>query len=404
LNISAPTLSWSALLEKGVAGSMLDERIVFILGAGASQHAGAPLMSNFLSVARELAHERQLPAFDLVFSAINSLHHSQAKSEFDLENLEMVFGAFQMARRLGMLGNLSDREIENLPSAMSSVIASTLDEHVWYPADKEGWWPTEGYGALASMIRDLRVSRCSILTFNYDVALDYSLYAMGLKIDYGLDSDVRHADDGRLPVLKLHGSLNWSRCSTCKIIRPFEGRPVAHRTSEDRVLLRCSPHLSMSKHCDVATDVNPVVIPPTWEKASGHDELINVWRRAARELSRASHIIVLGYSMPESDMFFRYLYALGSIGDPMLRSFRVFDPNKEVHARFRGMLSSNAQKVFRPGTSGYFVDSINEIGKAFRAKPNYGQSDPNQASMVQRDNPNSRVPFSEGEPIVQADL
>jgi hypothetical protein len=190
-----------------------------------------------------------------------------------------------------------------LPSAMSSVIATTLDENVWYPADKEGWWPTEGYGALAAMIRDLKVSRCSILTFNYDVALDYSLYAMGLKIDYGLDSDVRHADDRRLQVLKLHGSLNWSRCSTCRLIRPLEGRPVAHRASKERVLLRCLPHLAMSKHCDVATDLTPVLVPPTWEKASGHDELVNVWRRAARELSQASHIIVIGYSMPESDMF-----------------------------------------------------------------------------------------------------
>src|SRR5437870_5176516 len=126
---------------------MQAERIVFILGAGASQHAGAPLMSNFLTHARELGHERQMPAFDLVFSAIDALHHSQAKSEFDLENLEAVFGAFQMARRLGMLGNLLEGEIDNLPYAMSSVIAATLDENVWYPADKEGWWPTEGYGA-----------------------------------------------------------------------------------------------------------------------------------------------------------------------------------------------------------------------------------------------------------------
>src|SRR5437868_12972550 len=100
---------------------MQEERIVFILGAGASKHAGAPLMSEFLSVARDLGHERPLPAFELVFRAIDCLHRSQAKSEFDLENLETVFGAFQMARRLGMLGNLTDQEIENLPFAMSSV-------------------------------------------------------------------------------------------------------------------------------------------------------------------------------------------------------------------------------------------------------------------------------------------
>lgn len=54
-------------------------------------------------------------------------------------------------------------------------------------------------------------------------------------------------------------------------------------------------------------------------------QLQSVWARAAKELSEALEIYVVGYSYPRSDAFFRYLYALGTVGGPVLRKFWVFD-------------------------------------------------------------------------------
>ena len=52
-------------------------RIVFILGAGASRHAAAPLMADFIERAEELRPQIQdqywLNAVNLVFKAINAL-------------------------------------------------------------------------------------------------------------------------------------------------------------------------------------------------------------------------------------------------------------------------------------------------------------------------------------------
>jgi hypothetical protein len=54
-------------------------------------------------------------------------------------------------------------------------------------------------------------------------------------------------------------------------------------------------------------------------------QLQSVWARAAKELSEAQDIYAIGYSYPKSDAFFRYLYALGTVGGPVLRKFWVFN-------------------------------------------------------------------------------
>lgn len=59
--------------------------IVFILGAGASQQCGAPLMSDFLDVASNLlrsnAVQEKRTEFEKVFSAIGALQSVHSKAQ-----------------------------------------------------------------------------------------------------------------------------------------------------------------------------------------------------------------------------------------------------------------------------------------------------------------------------------
>jgi hypothetical protein len=66
-----------------------------------------------------------------------------------------------------------------------------------------------------------------------------------------------------------------------------------------------------------------------------------VWRRIAKELSDAENIVVIGYSLPEVDEFFRYLFRLGTVGDSLLRRFIVFDPDEAVRAHFTELLAAD---------------------------------------------------------------
>ena len=96
----------------------------------------------------------------------------------------------------------------------------------------------------------------------------------------------------------------------------------------------------------------PLLVPPTWNKGGYRGVLASVWQQAANELSEAQRIFVVGYSLPETDSFFRYLYALGTLGPKRLRRFWVFDPEPEgqpdgVKERYQDLIGRGVEAHFK---------------------------------------------------------
>jgi hypothetical protein len=91
-----------------------------------------------------------------------------------------------------------------------------------------------------------------------------------------------------------------------------------------------------------------------------------VWARAAAELAEAENIFVIGYSLPPSDAFFRFVHALGTVGKKTLRRFWVFNPDntRTVRGRSESLLGHGARARFEydPDT---FSSAIKEIRKLF---------------------------------------
>jgi hypothetical protein len=69
----------------------------------------------------------------------------------------------------------------------------------------------------------------------------------------------------------------------------------------------------------------PVIVPPGIFKSEYQGSLGKVWQQAAKELAEAREIFVIGYSLPESDLFFRNLFALGTEGPTILERFAVLN-------------------------------------------------------------------------------
>ena len=67
-----------------------------------------------------------------------------------------------------------------------------------------------------------------------------------------------------------------------------------------------------------------------------------------KHLSEAEYIYIIGYSLPETDSFFRHLYALGSVGQNPLRRFEVFNPDASgaVDQRFKSLLGPGAAACY----------------------------------------------------------
>jgi hypothetical protein len=165
----------------------------------------------------------------------------------------------------------------------------------------------------------------------------------GIPVDYGLNANHR----GQTLLLKLHGSVNWAKCSICPKIHagPFDVQ-AAYLPLEKEGLIGTSS-FQWTECCGQPLTRRAVIVPPTFDKSEYRKGITAVWARAAEVLSEATNIFVCGYSLPESDLFFRYLYSLGSIGAAVLERFWVFNPDPAVDARFSDLLGSGAKRRYR---------------------------------------------------------
>ena len=323
-------------------------------------------MLGFLDAAKELLDSGRTReagnAFRQVFEARAALGGTHSKSNLDFRNLESVFTAFEIARTIGGFANYTGAQAQELTIAMKSLIVTTLEETLKFRSAVRTVVPPEPYPAFIRLIQDLAErspdsSGAAIISFNYDLAVDFGLLNADLSIDYGLGRE----PPGGVPLLKLHGSLNWVKCSKCGLVacplaKYFErfpphasvgGEQTTHGGISRSHKLELASLRSSYQHCpDGHTSPEPVIVPPTWNKGEYHQELASVWGRAARELKEAERLFVIGYSCPPSDVFFQYLYALGSVGDVVLKHFVVINPDRSVAGRFEDMLGPGAKSQF----------------------------------------------------------
>jgi hypothetical protein len=349
-------------------------RNVFILGAGASVQAGAPTMNTFIraaqSIQRGRAQKQLYPKeqeyFDLVFKARTALTQTHLKSVLNLDNIESLFGAFDMAALLGRLGTLTDEDVQRLPTAVRYVIAKTIESSVRYPVNANGQTlPPEPYGGFVEIIRNLNTREqgsASVITFNYDIGLDYAFHFHSIPFEYrcgnpnGLDPG-RKQSPGAIDLLKLHGSLNWGLCEKCTSVVPFHLKDFfAHVQWVPGLDRQHSRTIPIANHlvqrscpaCGTHLAENPVIVPPTWNKGNVHSGLASVWRAAATHLAEAENVFIIGYSLPATDEFFRYFYSLSTVGDTVFNMFSVVDTNKQVFDRFKSILGQTAHACFIP--------------------------------------------------------
>lgn len=354
---------------------------VFILGAGASKEAGAPVMDDFLDKARELYSNGEVEEFKedfkIVFKAISELQPIHSKSELDIYNIESVFAAFEMGKLINKLPGISNREINKLIKSMRKIIYATLNKTTYLEVTKrfELPQPNDSYNALIKLIKDLKRQNSidsSIITFNYDLALDYSIYKHGLLVNYCLGENERQSN---INLMKLHGSLNWFTYLKKRIIIPLYFDIVLKDVGVTKIFPHNVGDYYYFDPLKILSGVNFVyqgekvksetfIVPPTWNKTEYHAGLSKVWSQAAVELSEAKNIFICGYSLPETDYFFRYLFALGTVGKTILERLWVFDPNEEVKSRFIKFIGSGIRKRFK--FEPYkFTDTIKHLRKIF---------------------------------------
>lgn len=219
---------------------------------------------------------------------------------------------------------------------MKRLIAWTLDQCIQFERDGSRLVPTADYGRFVEVIPALRHA-CTIITFNYDIALDVALISRDVKFSYCLDQSDEGSLSGAVRLLKLHGSVNWAVCGNCGGIFPVtstQGRPNIHSRYHWGMLHEAE--VAEVRHCDRLLQ-ECFIVPPSRDKSVYRSDVEKVWRQAAKVL---------------------------------IRRFYVFDPSIEVHERFKALLGPGARARFAGSTY-----SFAQAASHLRAMADSGQLD-----------------------------
>jgi len=358
-------------------------KTIYVLGAGASVHTGAPLLNDFLVKARMLLESKTTlkhkESFERVFEWIDRLRGSSYYIDFDLDNLEHIFSLAEMQRQLAIAGG------EMICKDLKYLIMETLDQCKLEYRDKR-INPDRTYSAFLEILANINEKRQKItqqpqgtfekdviITFNYDIMLDNAFNSNRYDIDYGLPNN---KFQGREPfkVFKLHGSLNWASCSSCgNKIQVVNASPIpeGHRIDpfiDDsqlfpfKMFTKVLPEIKCTE-CEKTGVLAPFIIPPTWSKAVEGEPIAPVWAKAIKEIKNAFQIIVIGYSLPPTDTFFQYLLTLGLAENRNLHRIIVVnkDNSEEMKLRYEKVFSRSLKDRNRL----MFLSGVNMSGRIF---------------------------------------
>lgn len=295
---------------------------VFVLGAGFSRRAGMPLQTEILSAVRSLdllvppldIQAKYFDAYALVQKFIS--HFFELVGDPTLEDV-FTFLDDAIIRRQHCLGFMWT-DLAKVHSALVQLIVVCFLDRQARIADSDWKIYRDIASGMLEQIKD--PSDGMVLSLNWDCVAERALaLAVHAKDTISVrccpaSTSLGNADEieawkpGRgpkLPVLKLHGSIDWFLCPECG--RLFTGSAVDEsdlcRYAMGMECSYCAPRMiSQSK-----STLFPLILSPTYLKSIDQPRVSLIWHWAHLALRAARRVVFVGYSFPNSDFALRNL-------------------------------------------------------------------------------------------------
>jgi len=302
--------------------------IVYFLGAGFSAPLGLPVMSNFIDMSKDMyfSDTKKYGHIEQMINMVDDYARIKHYMKSDLFNIEEMLSIVEMNDTIQKTSNakifeqcIKDVILHYTPSIPKPQLRA-YDDGQWGQTDSEYgrfiFGPENILASFGHFVAGLaglymKIERShdrkeyvvlckprrgqhtySIITTNYDLVIENFL----AYIDHQF---LKREDDGdwkyenSLEVVKLHGSVNAD------------------------------------------------IILPSWRKTEmGKVEQVNnAWEKAGQLLANANQIRIIGYSLPESDVYVRYLFKAAIYISRNLKQVDVWcdDPDHSVEHRYKNL-------------------------------------------------------------------
>lgn len=356
---------------------------IYILGAGYSVQAGYPVLNNFMATMREAAEwlesEKRMYEFESIRKVLQFRKEASSAAyriKLNIDNIEQLFS----------LATASDQN--SLSNSIVDAISATLsfceqfsppNYYIVNLAEKIGEELNlepliEGFNKYTLKLNgeekdfrhyNLRIfdtmalalngsfseskQKNTIITFNYDLEIERSFYNLKIPFSYQLEDvlydnkEIDYNFQQAIPIYKLHGSTNWAfPKNKDEKLTIYKNYNDAFEKAKYRLLL-----------------------PPTWQKIFT-GPLESVWKNSISAISTATRIIIAGFSIPETDIHFKYLLAAGLQNNISLQEIIIINPeskekiNNKLANIFQEEFLKNIKIVhYKQDVSDFFLSSEN---------------------------------------------
>jgi hypothetical protein len=299
----------------------LMENVVYILGAGFSAPLGIPLLSNFLSKSKDIfsKNTEQYIEFEKIYKNIEKITAIKNYYNSDLLNIEEILSILEMQK----YSNLTDMDLTVFKRFISDVVKGYTPVIEKCPEK----WPGNyydvlfgkkyhSYGNFVANLLNLEFEQYSPpsneIRYAFNKNSEYSYSIITLNYDEIIENLIGH------------------------IIKSFSNSPKIEIATQNILVHDGISIAKLHGTCSFPESI----ISPTWNKSS-NNAANNVWELAGKLLNKANHIRILGYSLPESDSYIKYLLKVSAIGANNLKSIDVicYDKDDSVKERYSNFVT-----------------------------------------------------------------
>lgn len=363
-------------------------KTVYILGAGFSKPAGAPLqfelVEDIINLRNENFHQQ-----DIILKKLNKFENfieNQLyidKTNFNKVTLEDVFTPIDRC----IIDNVSYRgllpkNLKSLREDIYNLIVVALKERLDKNDNKRY---IDDFAEIIvreaqKRVGNIKSDTISILSTNWDILLDNSLNnAIGIvnqkdnqidgvvdycchvssydEHDHKIKPGLQALGEGKYNVklLKLHGSMNWLQCTNCqRLYIKFNNKLVDYRRFGNSKCRHCRKNYNNNNYV-----LESNLIMPTFLKDLSNFQVKLIWQNAGIELSEAKKIVFIGYSLPYADFELRQLLSRmvrhDAIIDVVLREKENLEENP-TYKRYKDFFGRRQLNPIGNGVESYVED------------------------------------------------
>lgn len=310
-------------------------KTVYILGAGFSVEAGAPIQRSIISEAFRLRDADKANFDDKRFEEFTNFISEQlnvSEDKFSTVDLEDIFTPLDRClSESAQFRGIGLGKIMQVRESVFFVVGRTIQLLLNEPNKSKKYIDT-----FAKFLAEKSSTRASdqyrnedpvsVISTNWDILLDNSIYQVLQSnhkyngvVDYCCYiSSIDKNDDTVKPgleklgqggfnvkLLKLHGSLNWLQCPRCsRLYTKFFIKQTLDNFFDPTSCRHCDTNFPEEKGKHLLT---ANLIMPTYLKDLSNPQYRIIWQNAGIEISEADQIVFIGYSLPYADFEMRQL-------------------------------------------------------------------------------------------------